>query len=317
MKIQFLLFSDGASHKLLGVNPAIGLQRIGVDVRVFWVKYERGERVFWVKYERGEIFENPDYVFCLKPRDSDDLILTFKNKGSSICLIANDEILPKTRISVYDFVVSPSLFWLNSYDLDSYLIKEEIDFCQQKQHQDSFKLVTFGYKENLVNHLTQVLYEFLDLDLTIVSNFDDSYSLPEIFYKFKLKKLNVPNFTDSTFDEKLVKQFEEYDVGLVTQYENCGRTTNRIKTLVYCGLPVITNQKNCENLWFNKDKIKLHLVNTNEWKERVLELKDKKFRQDESIFNFNLVKKNFGVEQSAKSFLDAINLYEQEKKSHA
>jgi hypothetical protein len=300
MKIQFLLFSDGASHKLLGINPVRGLCNLGIQTELFWVKYSK-----------GKLIEKPDYVFCLKPRDSDELALDYKKRGSKICLIINDEYLEPNRLSPYDFAVSPSIKWSTIYPLKTFLINEEFDYCQRKYHKPGRRLVTFGYKENLINHLTLVLPFLIDQDLTIISNFEDNFLLPEIFYKFNLKKFCVPlDMMNFKYDEELIRQFEEYDIGVITQYDDLGRTTNRIKALLYAGLPVITCLNNNENLWFNKDKIKLYLVRKNEWKSRILELEDHNLRQEIENYNFSIICKNYGIEKSARSFLNAIEQYE-------
>jgi hypothetical protein len=305
MKIQFLLFSDGASHKLLGINPVRGLCNLGIEAELFWVKYSK-----------GKLIEKPDYVFCLKPRESDDLVLSFKNKGSKICLIVNDEYLSKDRWRIYDFAVSPSKKWQSTYPLTTYLVKEEFDFCQWKKHKPGLKIVTFGYKENLVNHLSLVLPSLSGQDLTIISNFDDCFRLPDVFYNFCLKQFKAPlDVSDENYDEILIRQFEEYDIGLVTQYDDCGRTSNRIKAFLYAGLPVITSStNNNENLWFNKDKIKLSLVDEDEWRKKIDELSDYNTRQVVEDFNFEIIQRNYGIEQSARSFLNAIRQYETKEK---
>lgn len=299
IKIQFILYSDGPSHKYLGINPVLGLKKL----------YYNAE-FFWVKKNCGILIDKPDYVFCLKPRENDELILQLKSKGAKICLIANDELISNERIQFFDFVVSPSIGWLKTYKKPTFLIKEEFNYHQIKTHIDSFKLVTFGFKENLVKHLTSVLEKLKNYDITIVSNFDDKKSLPKIFYEFNLVKFKNYDYFDPEFDMKIIRQFEDYDVGLITQYKSSGRTTNRIKILLYSGLPVITNQDEIEQLWFDNNKIFLNCVYQEMWIDEIEKLKDKKIRQSITNNNFNIIEKCYNIEQTAKSFLDAIKKFE-------
>jgi len=302
MKIQFLLFSEGSSHKLLGLNVVKGLKSLGIRTEFFWPKTKI-----------GSLLDNPDYVFCLKPSENDDLVKFFKKKGSKLCLVVNDQKISKERQIVYDFAVASSIESLSTYDLDTFLVKEEFDYCEQKQHNSSFKIVTTGYKENLVNHLPEVLKQLEGLDITIISNFEESYELPKIFYKFKMKNILVPSIFNCDYDKILIKQFSEYDVGFVTQYKFCGRSSNRLKELLYAGLPVVTNfENNYEKIWFNKYKVILRQV-SEDWKQKILELNDVCIRQDISDENFDVIKNNYGYESSAKSFLRAISLFEKSK----
>jgi len=305
MKIQFLLLSDGPSHKLLGLNVVKGLNKLGIETKYYFPNRNNGEMLY-----------DPDYVFCLKPRkDSNDLISRYYKGKSKIALIINDEFLEKEKRDAYDFYVSPSIDWKEIYnDKPCYLVKEEFDFFQTKKHNDSFNIVTFGFKENLIHHLPQVISKINEkINLTIISNFSHDYILPKEFNKCNLVWTNyVGDFFNKMYDKRLIENFKNYDVGLITQYENSGRTSNRLKALMYAGLPVVTvNNKNHEDLWFNKEKtIKQFINNNNEWIESILELKEKKKRQDITDFNYEEIKKNAGIVNSAKSFLKAIKDFE-------
>lgn len=121
MKIQFLLLSDGVSHKLLGINVVRGLQQLGIEADYYFPN--RGN---------DRLMENPDYVFVLKPNSIHvELIKSFGN--STICLIINDQMVSNDILPYIDFYVSPSINWQTRHS-PCYLVKEEFDYYTAKVH---------------------------------------------------------------------------------------------------------------------------------------------------------------------------------------
>lgn len=303
--IQFMLLGDGASHKYLGINPVYGLQKLGIDAEYYFRNRNS-----------GVILPNPDYTFYLKPNNND-----FNIKGSDTkVLIINDQRLPLGFESLFDFFVSPSLDWQKEYqnrhpEIPCYLIQEEINYCTTKIHKDTkeLKLVTTGYSVNLIEHFLPIvpLLKKVTNNITVITNTD--------FDIFKKAGCNVrtfqPHYTkmfDSNYDQIMVEQFKEYDVGIVTQYEKSGRTSNRAKLLNYAGLPVICNSSaNHQDIWFNGEYNMNCYVNClSDWEEHLRFLRDIKMRQVCVDYNSILIKHNSGSIQSAKSFLGAIKQYE-------
>jgi len=300
ISIQFLLLSDGPSHKLLGINPSIGLRKLGINSE-FWFQNR----------QTGKLIESPNYVFCLKPRDNDELALSYKQKNSKIVLILNDEQLPKHRTDIYDFVVSPSKTWKRLWEQNSrvpcYLIKEEFDYFTTKKHCDEeLKIVTVGYSENLKRHLKFIEKITANFDFTIVSE----KRIPEFRNaSFRQFRPNYNFYFDKNYDKEVVEQFSDFNLGIVTQDES-GRTSNRLKLLLYSGLPVICSRtENFEDLWFNETEMKLEFFS-----ESVVDtirlFSDYKKRQEITDFNYLKIRENAGLESSAKSFVEAIDLFE-------
>ncbi len=315
--IQFLLLNDGASHKLLGINPIRGLQKLGVNADYYF----RSRNT-------GKIFNDPDYVFFLKP-NLDDFCDDGANKylrtlGVTFALIVNDQRLPIKIEKNFDFFVSPSLDWKEEYrkrhpGKHCYLIKEEWDYFTEKidhRQTDKLKVVTMGYSTNLAEHFIPAIDEIKKVtnDITIITD----TNLPifeEKGCKFKKFQPHYTRFFDDNYDKILIEQFKEYDVGIVTQ-NKLGRTSNRVKALMYAGLPVIAiNSSNHADLWFDYEKetdiLLYHDITGIPY--YLNGLKNEDLRRDISDFNTYQLEENAGIVKSAESFLEAIRRYEEDE----
>jgi len=300
MKIQFLLLSDGPSHKLLGINVVNGLKRLGIEAEYFFSNRKA-----------GQLLKSPAYVFCLKPRDDDFLVAEFKKRGSKVALILNDEQLPYNRSSIYDFAVSPSIVWKrmweSKHEKPCYLIKEEFDYYFLKKHQEeSIRVVTVGYSENLKKHLMYVPTLAMNFDFTIVSE----RQVPE-FKNAKFKKFqpDASYYFEKDYDKMVIEQFREFNVGIITQ-DSSGSTSNRLKSLLYAGLPVICSRtENHSDLWFNQTEMKIDYFSSS-IVDIVNSLGDFQKRQEIVDFNYSKISRYGGIEASGKSFLEAIEMFE-------
>ena len=321
MNVQFLLLSDGASAKYLGINPVRGLQNLGINAEYYF----RSRNT-------GVILPTPDYVFFLKPNLKDLTVgdgVQFThttNNSPKFVLIVNDQRLPIESEMVYDFFVSPSLDWQREYikrhpNKPCYLINEEIDYHTTKIHKPSkeLKVVTTGYAVNLIQHFLPIVPMIKEVtkDITVVTN--GKANELEMLENAGCKIVPfLPHYTrmlEENYDRLMVEQFMSYDVGVITQYGNTrgsGRTSNRVKLLNYAGLPVVcTNSANHRDLWFNGEHNRnLKVVEKIDWVTHLVYLQNVKRRQLISNFNSVAIKRCGGIIKSAKSFLEAIKQYE-------
>jgi len=321
MNIQFLILSDGASARYLGVNPVVGLQRLGIKAEYYF----RSRNT-------GVILPSPDYVFFLKPNIKDltvgDGVQFTHTTNSSVkfVLIINDQRLPIEQEQIFDFFVSPSLDWQQEYikrhpNKPCYLINEEIDYYTTKIHKPSkeLKVVTTGYAVNLIQHFLPIVPMIKEVtkDITVVTN--GSINELKMLENAGCKIVPfLPHYTrmlEENYDKLMVEQFLPYDVGIVTQYSDTrgsGRTSNRVKLLTYAGLPVVcTNSANHRDLWFNGGhNNNLKVVEDIDWITHLIYFQNVKRRQFISNFNSMTCKINGGIIKSAESFLEAIKQYE-------
>jgi len=314
MKILFLLLSSGPSHILEGIHPVKGLKKLGINATMNYPA---------LGIKPG--FDDPDYVFCLKPRESDELILRYKRQGAKIALIMDDETLPVERMKIYDFLVTASIsgqkYFQKIYSQPCYLFKEEWDyFISEKRHVDTENptCVTMGFHENLKKHLTDIIIREIKSvyqDFTAITN--NSAIARQWCKDFRIEYKEFPKSSiPSEYSKTIIDLLSTFDVGIITQYAwNIGRSSNRLKAMLYAGLPVIAmNTENHANVWFNNAGEKVFLVKKPEdWKNFLIELKSKEKRQEITDYNLDLVRKNGGVIKSAESFLEAIQDFEKGK----
>lgn len=319
LSIQFLLFSDGASHKFLGINPVEGLKKLGIDA----------EYLFYTR-KQGVLQADPDYIFVLKPK-VEDLILGKKSpiipylykttyRGAKMALIVSDQRLPIEIEKRFDFFVTCSQSWQREYQLrhpdkPCYLIKEEYNYYTMKEHTPSKKLkvVTMGYSVNLVKHFIPAVKEIKKVtdDITIVGN-PNKPIFAEYGCKFEPFKPHSAYFMEETWDKIAINQFTKYDVGVITQYNNSGRTSTRGKAIMYAGLPLIApNVIEYRDLWFNGVVTNIMLYdNLNEIYTCLKTLADESIRNWIVTDNQYKIEVNSGIINSAKSFLEGIKSYE-------
>ncbi len=311
ISIQFLLLGDGASHKLLGINPVRGLQNLGVNADYYFRSRNTGKKI-----------ANPDYVFFLKPDIGDVYFFTSQYLCKKV-LIVNDQRLPIQTEDMFDFFVCPSLDWKEEYrrrhpNKHCYLINEEWDYVTKKENHrqtDKLKVVTMGYSKNLEEHFIPAVEQIKKVtdDVTIITN-ERTEKLCTIGYKIKIFQPHYSRFFDKDYDKILIEQFKEYDIGIITQ-NRLGRTSNRVKAFIYAGLPVIAvNNKNHKSLWFNGHDSDILLYNDlNEIPYYLDILKNNDIRRDISDFNTYQAEKCGGIIKSAESFLEAIRRYEEDE----
>lgn len=307
MKIQFILCGDGASHKFLGITPYFGMKKLGIETEYVW--YSR---------KIGSLLENPDYIFVLKPNVEQINAICKRYPLIPKCLIISDQRLDKEIEHKFQFFVTCSQSWQKEYQAKHegkpcYLIKEEYDYCMQKNHEDSqqLKVVTMGYSNNLTEHFLDAIEQIKKVtnDITIVSGVNE----PEFKEcKFEKFKPNSDYFLKPEWDRIAVSQFNKFDIGIITQYKNSGRPSTRGKAFLYAGLPIIApNVKEYRNIWNNKSIILNSLYdNIEEISLRLEGLKDKTIRQVISDSNYKVIKENSGAIKSAESFLKGIQDYE-------
>ena len=311
MTIQFILCSDGASHKFLGITPYFGLKRLGINCEYFWPT----RRI-------GCVFEKPDYIFVLKPSKKDTRKIVETRSLAIKCLIISDQRLSVEEEKNYDFFVTCSQSWQQEYskrhaDKSCYLIKEEYDYCCKKEHIDSENLnvVTMGYSNNLASHFISTISEIKKITnaITVITDVNEKiFQDNEInFVKFQP---HSDYFTKEEWDKVAVSQFKNYDVGIITQYEKSGRPSTRGKAFLYAGLPIIApNVIEYRDLWFNNSSLNIYLYNDiKEIPVLLNHLKDAKLRNQISQNNYIQIKKNYGAMASAKSFLKGIENYEKQ-----
>lgn len=311
MKLQFLLLNDGASHHVLGTLIVKGLRKLGVESYCYYPS----QKII-------ELCDKPDYVFCLKPSDKDEeLILKFKCKGSKVVWIASDMWLNPDKLKIYDFFVSSSIDWLNwgkqeNPNFRGYMVKDEWDYYTYKKHTEkTLNCVTMGYMENLNKNfypLLPYIRPFVDT-ITVISGGE-----LELFIKkypdLKFQHFLNPKFGDADFDKKVIEQFSVFDVGIVVA-NHSSRSSNRTKAMMYSGIPIVaTMTNNHKDLWFNQSGEKILLVEKEEdWKEKLSYLRNPVNRQMIVDHNLPLIKRESGAIEMAKTFLKAIESYEEER----
>lgn len=309
MKIQFLLLGDGASHKFLGITPVKGLQELGIDVEYYFRSRNS-----------GKILNDPDYVFVLKPNPNDikQPGIAF---GKHIALIISDQRQPIEFERTFDFFVTCSQSWQKEYQLrhpdkPCYLIKEEYDYYTTKIHkpQDKLKVVTMGYSINLLAHFIPAIEQIKKVtdDITIVASTNEP-EFEKHGCKFVQFQPHSSRFMEDCWDKIAVKQFNQYDVGIITAYKTCGRPSTRGKAFMYAGLPIIApNVIEYQDIWFNDRNTNGLLLynNLTGIAANLRKLQKSSIRQDISNYNTYRIESQFGAKKAGESFLGAIKKYE-------
>lgn len=310
MRCQLLLMSDGISHRLLGMGPYYALKDMGVDAGAYFPA--RG---------LGAIDPSADVTFVLKPSAADVAQIRANVRGA-LALIINDMRLDPAVERAFDFFVSPSVGWRDEYlarhpDKPCYLVREELNHWQPKAHAAGpLRIVAHGYHQNMVHHLAPILPAILAAhpDVTIIGNFGgaEDAGLPECFRACNLvPSIHHRAFVDPDFDEPFIRQFEHYDVGIVTQYRGAARTSNRVKALMYAGLPVVASRNGShDDLWFGRYGEIVHQAETVEdWLSALDGLRNPANRQRIADHNLSVVSQQGGHVRSAGDFLAAIEAF--------
>lgn len=310
-KFQFLLLGDGISHQKMGTDQVTALRRLGYNVACYFPK-----KGF------NELIENPDYVLVLKPRIQRDLVKHYKDKGSKLAFLVSDERFPKEHMKLYDFFLSISLDWQEEFqkeypDKPCYLMKEEYDYCMRKVHKEnSFKIVTIGYAQCLKRYLKPILDQIkieYKNNIYIVSNWGDDKEADKMFSEFHQDNYEVPinKMCRGNFDKWRIEQYNQYDVGIVGVLDK-KRPSNRVKSLLYAGLPVVAvSTKNHNNLWFNNANPTILKIKNNTWTEQLKRLENIGIRQSITDYNYVLTQINGGLDKAGEAIIEAINKFEQ------